>query len=176
MSYFVLSKRGAKKLVDCNNYIYNCERKPESKWIWKCEVFTCPARVHKKVDNVEEVKRLHEHNHLQETGKSEVLKIKAKLKQKAKTSVESSQNVIADSISSLSEAVFASLPCSRNLIQTISREHRKALNFPQTPQNGSFIIPDEYQKTADGCNFIAFDSGKDIKLVHSSKIHDDFHA
>lgn len=80
------------------------------------------------------------------------------IKNRAKTTTESSRNIISDAMVGVQNAVAAVVPGASQLVQTVNRVRKD----PQAPRNPKTVaelrFPEVYTKTRNNENFILFDS------------------
>ena len=100
-----------------------------------------------------------EHTHPPSQTEVEVTKVKASIKRKAETTMETGQHILTTELRTVPEGAAANHPAASTLRRNI--RHARRLNLPPNPQNRDEIpvLPQEYQLTLYGGKFLVFDSG-----------------
>ena len=129
-----------KDLVD-NVVSYECVRRRSANG-------TCKARIHIRDDEV--VGKVGDHTHQPNPAGTETLKMVAAMKHRARTTQETPQQIIADSVTRLHPAAAAQLPTMHNIRRNI-RRHRPAAKHPlPVPlDRATFVIPPAHQTTKE---------------------------
>lgn len=82
----------------------------------------------------------------------------SKLKNLAKTTKNSTRQVVSESIIGVKKATAAVLPSEKSLVRMVQR-YRDSNAVPKNPRDLSeLIIPEEFRKTVKGQNFLLYDS------------------
>ena len=104
-------------------------------------------------------KRVNDHNHGPDAAKTEAIKVKAALKQKAGENPElPPQAILGEVLQSASDSAISQLLSKRHIKRTLRGQCRKALGLPDEPEGEEFqIIPDEW-KEVEGRHFLLYDS------------------
>ena len=104
--------------------------------------------------------RITEHTHPPSQTEVEATKVKANIKSKAETTTETSQQILWTELRNVSEGAAANLLSLGSLRRNIGRA-REDRNMPPNPQLWGEIqvLPRQYQLTANGDEFLVFDSG-----------------
>ncbi|XP_051775205.1 uncharacterized protein LOC127525924 [Erpetoichthys calabaricus] len=121
---YVKSNKGADLLVFEGN-TFRKEKTINGKHIWKCTEYRtgkCSSRCHTK--NGLLVKRPSTHNHVPDVAKIETRKAIMDIKQRATSSTDGPQELVATATQGLSSAVVRQLPVFRHLKQTVRRVRR----------------------------------------------------
>lgn len=120
----------------------------------------CKARV-KLSANDEFLEQFNDHTHPPSQTKVEVTKVKAKVKERASTSNETPQQVLAAELQNVSETSIVSLPCLNNVRRNIRRHRENDNDMPPVPASREVMppLPDVLQRTERGDRFLLFDSG-----------------
>ena len=85
---------------------------------------------------------------------------KAGIKRRARESQDSSHHIVSESVQMISEGTATKLPKLDSLKRTIQRERAHMLAAPVQPTSlDQLALPDEYQKTAKGEQFLLYDCG-----------------
>ena len=92
--------------------------------------------------------QVNKHTHAPSQTEVEVTKVKSRMKRKATTALETSQQMLGTELRNISEGAAASLPG----VSTLRRNIRKARE--EIPE-----LPVQYQLTVNGEQFMIFDSG-----------------
>lgn len=144
---YVKQKNLAKGVVS-----YECERRRN-----KAE---CKAKI--KIRGKELVGRCNEHSHGPEAAQQEVLKAVQQMKRLAEETEDAPQQIITQSVATISEDAKAKLPTVHHLRRNV-RRHRQFVNnpLPVPPNANEIVIPDRYKVTHDGQDFLLFDSGSE---------------
>lgn len=103
--------------------------------------------------------RVNEHTHPPSAVKVEMNKIRSNIRDRAETSDQTAQNIIANELATASAAVAANLPRIEHLKRTIRGQRIE--DHPPNPIGRAEIpnIPIPYQQTLNGERFLLFDSG-----------------
>ena len=101
--------------------------------------------------------RNNEHTHPPSQTEVEVTKVKTSIKRKAETAMETGQHILATELRTVSEGAAANPPAVSTLRRNI--RHARRLNLPPNPQNRDEIpeLPQEYQLTLYGGQFLVCD-------------------
>lgn len=179
---FVQSERGKRKLI-YDGYIYVKQKELANSVIsYECEKrrhSNCKAKV--KVFGNEVIDHVNEHTHAADICRPEVLFVREKIKSKAINTQETAQQIITQTVQSISEGASTQLPPVRHVRRAI-RRYKQAASVPHPiPSNlTGMVIPSEYKMTADGEDFLLYDSGlsdqrmlvfstaKNIRLLENS--------
>ena len=100
------------------------------------------------------------HTHPPSQTKCEIAKVKANLKRKAETTHDTSRQILAAELQNIPEDAAVNLPSMNTLSRNI-RAARQERDLPQNPLNRQAIpiLPNNYQVTSTGDQFLAYDSG-----------------
>lgn len=162
----VLETKMGKKLLNFNGYLFRYERKGLGKDIWECQErrqSKCKARLHttSQTDNMEILKEVGSHNHEPRAIKSEIRKFQMNICKDAKETHETPAQIISQNLGHLSAAAKGHLPMAHHLKRTVRRVRGQTIKHPPNPSRREDIkFPEIFQKTANGSNFILFDSGE----------------
>ena len=104
--------------------------------------------------------QLNEHTHPPSQTRVETTKIKARIKDRAGNTNDTSQQILGAELRNVSEAIALALP-SLNITRRNIRRQRDGHNMPAVPQRRKDIpvLPNNYQVTNRGDRFLLFDSG-----------------
>lgn len=98
------------------------------------------------------------HRHAGDARKIGKKRAMTKLKIDAKTTRNTTRQIITESIRELNNATAASMPSEKSLVRMVKR-YRQKDGVPKNPTNASeLILPEEYRKTIKGGDFLLFDS------------------
>ena len=91
--------------------------------------------------------------------------MKTRIKRKAIDSQDSSR-IVGESLQTISEGVAAELPKLDSLKRSIQRQRVRHLAAPVQPATLEHLnLPEEYQKTSKGEQFLLYDSGSDTQRI-----------
>ena len=109
---------------------------------------TCKARIHIRDDEI--VGEVGDHTHQPNPAGTETLKVVAAMKHRARTTEETPQQIIADSVTRLHLAAAAQLPTMYNIRRNI-RRHRPAAEHPLSVSldRATFVIPPAHHTTKE---------------------------
>lgn len=141
-------------LVDGETTVYECEQRRKG---------LCKARV--KVKNSAIVEQQNEHTHAGDHARVEALKVRNALKRSALETQQPAAQIIAENISSISEATASKLPKLSTISRTIRRQRQEAFGIPSRSIGpkifadclSNLIIPKEFQETLRGDIFLLYD-------------------
>ena len=110
--------------------------------------------------NGEFVGEINEHTHPPSQDQIEVTKIKASIKRRSQATHDTPQQILGAALQNISETAAVNLPQINNLKRTIHSQ-RKDNDLPPTPLRREDIpvLPERYQVTKAGEQFLIFDSG-----------------
>jgi hypothetical protein len=122
----------------------------------------CKAKI--KIHGEQLVGRCNEHSHGPDPSQLEVCKVVQQMKQLAEETEATPQQIITQSITTITEDAKAKLPSIPHIRRNIRRQ-RQTLKHPLSdPRNvDDIIIPEQYTMTQDGQQFLLFDSGAKSK-------------
>lgn len=138
--------------------------------MWKCTEYcskSCPGRAHVVS---EEIELRSNHNHAPNAEKIMAKKTVNGAKERATSTTEPPQRILADAIANVPEATFGSLP-NRNLLKKTIRRARRRLNMPPPMPNSleELVIPASFRQLADGQEFLLFDSSAERDLPENQR-------
>lgn len=120
----------------------------------------CKAKL--KIRGQELVGRLNEHSHGPDPTRQEVLKAVQRMKRQAEETEETPQQIITQSVSTITSDAKANLPTVHHLRRNLRRHRQTVSNTLPAPHNiDQIVIPDRFRVTHDGQEFLLFDSGPD---------------
>ena len=152
---FTTTERGNRKLIR-DGYMYVFKKMlANDASSWECILRRIGAQCKASIKL-----SILEHTHTPSQTQVEVTKAKASIKRKAEATEETSQQILASELRNTSEEAAANLPSLDALKRNIrhAREERNMLQNPQTPKEIP-VLPQEYQLTTNGNQFLVFDSG-----------------
>ena len=158
---FVRNEKGPRKLIR-NGYLYMYQKDLAGEVTsWECELRRrgqCKARV--KLDrNNAFLQEVNDHTHPPTQTKVEVVKVKASIKRRAETSLDTPQQIITGELEGISEAAAVSLPLMNSIRRNI-RQQRHRNELPNPPNRAEIpVLPQMYQLTSTGGQFLRYDSG-----------------
>ena len=141
-------------LVDGETTVYECEQRRKG---------LCKARVKVKDNMI--VEQQNEHTHAGDHARVEALKVRNALKRSALETQQSAAQIIAENISSISEATASKLPKLSTISRTIRRQRQEAFGIPSRNVGpkifadclANLIIPKEFRETLRGDIFLLYD-------------------
>jgi hypothetical protein len=128
-------------------YIFDkVSAKDDNLKFWRCEERgRCKARIHTFEGEV--IKKLNVHSHDASAANVEVKSIISKIKIRSEETVESTNQVINERISGMSQASQATLPNNAALRKIIRRKRKEINAVPADPANLQELdIPQSYQQ------------------------------
>ena len=118
----------------------------------------CRGRLHLNGDAI--IKYVGEHNHAGDASKTPVLMALQALRERAATTQEPTQTIIAETTTNIPDSSSAQLPSKSCLKRTIQRKRNQHANCPPQPSDLlSLNIPVEYTFLPNGTDFLLHDSG-----------------
>ena len=154
--------QGARMLIRIG-FRYVVQKEPSNNLqSWECVLRRkgqCKAKV-KLHMNGEPVEESNEHTHPSLQVEIEVTKIKASIKRRSQATHDTPQQILGAALQNISETAAVNLPQINNLKRTIHSQ-RKDNDLPPTPLRREDIpvLPERYQVTKAGEQFLIFDSG-----------------
>ena len=124
-----------------------------------CRKGECKAKI-KLTPEDNFLNQLNEHTHLLSQTKIEVKKVKARVKERAENTNDTSQQILGAELQNINESTSVNLPALNNMRRNIHRQ-RGQNNMPPIPQRREEIpaLLHQYQITNRGDQFLLFDSG-----------------
>ena len=157
---YITNNKG-KNFLLVDNFTFYREKIYKGKYFWRCTEYLtgkCLSRCHTK-DNVI-TKRATDHNHVANIAKLEARKVINNIKERATTSREATHQIVSTASENIGPAVSGQLPSIVNMKQIVRRvrhEHQAPLANPTSLEE--LEIPEPYNKTVTGDNFLLHDSG-----------------
>lgn len=154
-----------KTMADGETTVYECEQRRKG---------LCKARV--KVKDSVIVEQQYEHTHAGDHARVEALKVRIALKRSALETEQSAAEIIAENISSISDATVSKLPKLATISRTIRKQRQACGMLPKPAKTNNrtdcntspikivadclanLVIPKEFQETLRGDNFLLYDS------------------
>ena len=166
MMEFVKSDKGKDKVI-FEGYVYVKQKHLANDVVsFECEKrrnkAECKAKI--KIRGEVLVGRFNEHSHGPDPARQEVLKAVLRMKRQEEETEEAPQQIITQSISTITDDAKAKLPTVYHLHRNV-RRHRQAVNNPlPVPLNvDEIVIPDRYKVTHDGQDFLLFDTNNSVE-------------
>ena len=165
---FIYTQRNKRKLIR-NGYMYVFKKELSGGvQSWECvnrrgskdRPGTCRAQV--QLDSLDNfVAAVNEHSCIPSRQKCEVATVKSAIKRRAETTNDTSQQILAGELATISPAAAANLPHLSNLRLTIRSQRQTKENLPPLPPTRADIpvLPAEFQTTISGQQFLLHDSG-----------------
>ena len=153
---FVRREKGARKLIR-NGYMYVYQKDLAG------EVTSCECELRRRGKRKARVKLDRNNVFFQEVNdytqpptqtKVEVLKVKASIKRRVETSVDTPQQIVTGKLEGISEAAAVNLPLMNSIRRNIRQQpHRNEL--PNPPNRAAIpALPQMYQLTSSGGQFL----------------------
>lgn len=123
----------------------------------------CKQRLHKPVDvdDSHHFKLKGKHTHTGDARKKSKKRIMDKLKTLAKTTNNTTRQIIVESMEGVKKATAAVLPSERTLTRMI-HHYRTNTKVPKNPRElAELVLPIEYRQTIKGDNFLSYDSAEE---------------
>ena len=167
MEYVTSNKGGHKLLLEGFAYVKQKTLK-DGVMSYECELRrykeACKARL--KVQDWEVVDRLHEHTHAPSDARCQRLKVMANMKRRAEETEEAPQQILTTNVQNVVGEVATQQPTIHHIRRNIRRQRQKSGNPIPVPLTRADIdIPEEYRVTADGQDFLLYDSGANNERV-----------
>ncbi|XP_064632829.1 uncharacterized protein LOC135491100 [Lineus longissimus] len=128
---------------------------------WECELrrkYLCKAKLQLQGERV--VGRTNDHTHAGNAAKCEAQAVVANIRNRARTTEETPQQIITRATGGISDAGAAALPRVADIRRGVRRVRQEAGNPLPLPENAAAVeIPRHYQLTSDNNQFLQFDSG-----------------
>ena len=156
---FIKTERGKDKLF-LDGYFYTFSKELASGVkSWVCEKRSkCKARI--STDGRDVVKTVNEHTHAPQPDKLAAAKFQSTCKERARTTKESAQQILARSAALLPESSSTHLPAIHHVRRYINNCRRQVTPVLPNPASCAELeIPPEFQKTLRDEDFLLFDSG-----------------
>ena len=104
---------------------------------------------------------VNEHTHPPSETKCEVVRLKSLIKDRAETTRDTPQQILADTLANASETAAINLPRIENLRRTIRSQRQDDAAQPAQPADRAAVpaIPFPYNETLNGEQFLLYDSG-----------------
>lgn len=134
---FVVSKRGGKKFVDEDNFVYVFSKLTFDSIhsIWVCEKRgECNGRLWTIGDTPHVAKIVSQHSHAAQAGRPVALQLLTKIKSRAENYQENPQQIMATVLENVHSNISSLLPKKDSLRKVIQRK-RKHDNIPPVPNN-----------------------------------------
>ena len=161
---FIASIRGENK-IKYKGFLYERDSEYKEKSYWKCDKYKklkCRARITVMKDKVVKIKDNHNHEGSPLEVQKKIVMNDIKNLARTKTNASTSQ-VLAESLSKVSEGVLQIRPKKNSIKKTIrrARGEQRCDSVPLC----DFIVPEEFQVTAEGDRFLLFDSGNNSDRI-----------
>ena len=163
---FTLTERGSRTVIkDGYTYVFQKTLASDIKSFLRTKR-QCQAKIQLSADDAF-LNQLNEHTHPPSQTRVEATKIKARIKDRAANTNDTSQQILGAELQNVSEAIAVALPSLNIMRRNICRQ-RDDHNMPAVPQRRKDIpvLPNNYQVTNRGDRFLLFDSGVgDVNLL-----------
>jgi hypothetical protein len=162
---FTTTERGQRMLIR-NGHIYTFQKFLANEiQSWECthrRKGQCKARVKVNANN-EFLEQVNEHTHPPSNTKVEVAKVKSAMKRRAETTNDTCQQILGVELQRISQSAAVQLPQILHIKRCI-RSQRQVRNILANPQRREDIpiLPQQYQLTNNGDQFLLFDSGVEV--------------
>ncbi|XP_068232264.1 uncharacterized protein [Palaemon carinicauda] len=170
MVSIIKSERGNDMVVDEQQFMYHKHGTNKDGTIiyWVCsqrKKRNCKARLHTKKtsdNDFEVLQHVNEHTHSSTKDRVDAKVAHESLKEKVKTSHQSSRVLVAQATASLDESVLSQMPNTSHISRNIRKWRQKLSNFPSVPcGRAGYSIPLEFTVIEGGKTFLQYDSGID---------------
>ena len=169
MVSIIKSERGNDMLVDEQQFMYHKHgtNKDSTVIYWVCSQRKkrhCKARLHTKTsdEDFEVLKHVNEHTHSSTKDQVDAKVAHESLKEKVKTSHQSSRVLVSQATASLDEATVSQMPNTSNISRNIRKWRQNLSNFPSVPcRRTGYAIPLDFTVIDGGKSFLQYDSGID---------------
>ncbi|CAF1451598.1 unnamed protein product [Rotaria magnacalcarata] len=163
MSTFTLSKTQKNKpLLLSKGFTYTIDKTTDEKTYWKCEhvrKLKCKGRVHTNSINTAFLYENDNHNHNGNAFSIEIRLFEEKVHDRATNSNETTQAVIDNCLTNLSDHAVARLPEFKHIKRNIQNQ-RGQNNLPKITHDKTFDrIPAQLTTTKRNTAFLQYDSG-----------------
>ena len=109
------------------------------------------------LDFLEQVK---EHTHAPSATRRELTKVRARIKRKASTTHDTTQQILGPELANLTPTAAVNLPNLSNLRRNIRRQQQEQYILPNPPKKEDMpVLPHEYEMTGTSARYLLFDSG-----------------
>ena len=149
-----------KPLLVFNGFAYTVDKNGKGDTVyWRCEKRKdCKARCKTVAGQV--MKIVNEHTHFPDASRPVVQRAKEEIRQRASSTVEPTQAILQSVTNRLTVDEASSLPRPSSMKKAIQRERLRAGNVPPNPRSlQELVIPEQFQQTTTGEQFLLFDSG-----------------
>ena len=165
---FIYTQRNKRKLIR-NGFMYVFQKElSDGRQSWECvnrrgsksRPGTCNARI--RLDSLDNfVESVNEHSCIPSQQMCEVAAVKSAIKRRAETTNDTTQQILAGELATISPAASAILPVLSNMRRTIRSQRQTNENLPPLPPSRADIpvLPAEFQTTISGQQFLLYDSG-----------------
>lgn len=165
---FIYTQRNKRKLLrDGFMYVFQKEL-ADGVQSWECinrrgskaQPGTCNARI--KLDSVDNyIGNVNEHSCHSSQQQCEVATVKCAIKRRAETTNDTTQQILAGELATISPAAAVILPGLSNMRRTIRSQRQNNETLPPLPPTRAAIpvLPAEFQTTTSGQQFLLHDSG-----------------
>ena len=159
--YVGITSRGRPKLVK-SDYGYVQDKRGRDEIVyWKCESrdeFACNGRLRTDAGLI--VAYVGSHNHAPGATRAEVVKALTDVKEKAKSSQDSSHHIVTSATNAVSQEAVVQLPSGNALKRKVQRTRVTAGNVPPAPASLLDLqLPDRYLRTHTGDDCVLHDAG-----------------
>lgn len=155
------TKTEKKKLcLVVDGFLFIRDKEYKGKCYWLCNNYyrtdNCKARIHTNKINGEIIKVIGDHNHAANANNVGVKRCMADLKEKAETTNDSTQLVIANCSATITNAVKPHLPSVPSMKRSVRRVRQGTVTIPQTINE--LCVLEQYKVTLVGKPFLLYDS------------------
>ncbi len=165
---FTTTTKG-RPLMILDGYLYNQDRRTDTKTYWRCEnhkTYNCHYRIHtcnststKTNAMILKQNATHATSCNRDPMKISLHKFREDFVDRAKNTQETTDTVLSQCISKLSDSARIRLPPLDHVKRTI-QQHRKKIDLPQVPNHVDFAsVPMMLQITKRNDNFLRIDTG-----------------
>lgn len=160
---FIYTQRNKRKLIR-NGFMYVFQKElSDGQQSWECvNRRGSKSRSGVKLDPHDNfVESVNEHSCIPSQQMREVAAVKSAIKRRAENTNDTTQQILAGELVTISPAASAILPSLSNMRRTIRSQRQMNENLPPLPPSRADIpvLPAEFQTTISGHQFLLYDSG-----------------
>lgn len=151
----------SKPTLVVDGFLFIRDKEYKGKCYWLCNNYyspeKCKTRIHTNTENGEIIKIIGEHTHAGNATNVGVKRSITDLKDKAHSTHDSTQLIIANCSTEITNAVKAHMPSIPSMKRTVRKIRQGAVTVPQTVLD--LCVLDQYKVTSEGKPFLLYDSG-----------------
>ena len=169
---FIKSTRGARLLVK-DQYHFLKNKTGNGKIYWECAERRSGNGCRVKIildDNDYLVQQTGEHEHIPNSEKTAVKKIRVSMKRVAQVSNATTNNIIAANIAGAPVGVSAKVGKIQTVRRAVRRQRAAVMGYPAIPHGILFDIPESFNRSITGEPFIQFDNEREDRYTGEFKL------